>query len=166
MAKTAQKQGKVKPSTKPKSGEVTDVTSRITFGSKASATEPLAPKITKEDATQQFAEASLKASESATANVRKTQKGRCLMVEFGNLATQGLSVTAFVFGGDHIVIGGELSGRHDTDLYNQFKRTYSSIEDASKFMRLLIKGKVESALKVPIKPPRSSGGETSDDTSV
>lgn len=158
MAKTAQKQGK------GKSDKVTDVTSRITFGSKAQTAEPLAPKITKEDATQQFAESVLKASDSVTANVRKTAKGRCLMVEFRNLEPQSLLVTAFVFGGDHIVIAGELTERVDTELYNQFKRTYSSIEDGAKFMRLLIKRKIEAALKVPVKPPRGGGNNNGGDT--
>lgn len=142
-----------------------NVTSRITFGSTSDKAVPTAPKVSKEDAAQQFAEGVLKAGESVTANIKKTTKGRCLVVEFGGLPQEGLSVTAFVFGGDHIVIGGEVVGNESTSLYNQFKRTYDSVEGAAKFMRLaFLKNKEDAALQVPIKPPRggAAGGHDAD----
>lgn len=156
MAKEAKEKSGKKAQLKNQVGKSARFASRITVVGPGSETA----RISKEDATQSFAEAVLNACELARAEVRAVKK--CIVVKFSNLPSDAV-VTAFVFGGDHIVVSAE--SNDPTVLYNSMRRTFATVEYASKFVRCaFIKDNVELALKVPCKPPKvygSGGSRTS-----
>lgn len=160
MAKDKAAKGKqAERHTKDQVSKVALLNSRIRMTGPGSETA----KLNKEDAAKLFAEEVLKASAEAIADVQKTNKGRCVLVKFSKLPCEA-RVIAFVFGGDHVIVQAESDD--PTILYNTLKRTYASVPDAAKFVRCaFIKGKVDLALKVPVKPQKrydaGSGGARS-----
>jgi hypothetical protein len=123
-----------------------DIESRISRVTKPQ-TAPVS-RISKEDAAEELVKQVLGTSDRCTANIQKSGKGRCIVVDFDN--TDADKLTALVFGGSGIVIIAERNPAEH--VFNSSKHTYDSIENASKFIRLgFLKGKPEAALRVPEK---------------
>jgi hypothetical protein len=87
-------------------------------------------------------------SDRCTANIQKSGKGRCIVVDFEH--TDADKLTALVFGGSGIVIIAERNSAEH--VFNSSKHTYDSIERASKFIRLaFLKNQPDRALMIPEK---------------
>ena len=155
---------KTKTSKKSKSkfkGKSVDVESRISRVSKPQ-TEPTA-KISKEDAAEEFVKQVLKASDTVKANIQKSGKGRCIVVDIEH--TNADKLTALVYGGSGIIVIAERDA--GTNMFDISKHTYDSIENAAKFVRLgFIKGKMEQAMSVPQKQSSGRFGKKAEASSL
>lgn len=137
-----------------------DVSTRITRVQTQTQTDPVERK-SKEDASEDLVKLVLSASTTATANIKKSGKGRCVIVEFSGLSGCS-SCTAFVFGGASMTIVAETDPT--TNVFNMCKRAYDSVENAAKFIRCaFIKDKIKIAVAVPVKVSRPWGSKQQQD---
>lgn len=123
------------------------IESRITRGSKVQ-TAPVARK-TKEEASDDLVQQVLKASEKLAANISKSGKGKCVVIEI--TGCQELSkLTCLVFNGSGITVIAEKDPKDA--IFNVAKRNFDSVENAAKFIRCaFVKSKQQIALCVPTK---------------
>lgn len=126
---------------------ISTVESRITRNAGKVRTEPVQRK-SKEDAAEELAGLVLKASDTVSANIEKSGKGKCVVVEF--TGTKHVArVTCLVFHGASITV---LAEQTEQAVFNMSKHGFDDVDQAAKFVRCaFVKDKQGLALKVRFK---------------